>query len=291
MHAVAVVLDALLTWPLTNLDSCRHGHAAHAAMEAVVVLVEALEQLGVDWSLTTFGERVTLLKSEDSAWDADAQYTLLTHLTFDQQSQTQDAAAIDLAADALCAVPRRGDKHVLVITDGHSTTGSLALACAQARAERKGVQVTALGLGLERTAVPLSYRRWASVALTSELARALEALFSAESDGAALGGAAGAAGAALLAAASGGGPGGGSPFSSYAALLARAGAEKDAQEVLAGQRAVFDDLVRKLGGAAQLKVQHCQPDAMTLDLCFVIDCTGSMTAWIETCKVGLPSVC
>lgn len=255
-----------------------YGAAAAAAMEGVVMLVEALNALAIPWALATFGERVTLIKAEEGEWDAAAAYALLSHLTFDQQAGTQDAAAIDLAVDLLAASHRRGASKVFVITDGLGTTGALHLARAQARAEQAGVDVVGLGLGPDRTHVPRAYRRWATAALPCDLPRALERLFAADAEGGA-GSAAGAAGA---------GVGGGGGGCSFAALLADGAARGlSAEEVLGAHTApVFGDLVRQLGGAAQLKLQHCQPDNLTLDVCFVLDATGSMGAWIEACKVG-----
>jgi hypothetical protein len=49
----------------------------------------------------------------------------------------------------------------------------------------------------------------------------------------------------------------------------------------------FEGLVRSLGGVAQLQMHSAQPDHMTIDIAFILDVTGSMTAWLEACKAQI----
>jgi hypothetical protein len=56
------------------------------------------------------------------------------------------------------------------------------------------------------------------------------------------------------------------------------------QVQLEGQARLFTGLVRALGDEVEAKVLHTQPDDMSVDVCFAIDVTGSMSGWIEACK-------
>ena len=44
------------------------------------------------------------------------------------------------------------------------------------------------------------------------------------------------------------------------------------------------------GGDKELKLQHNSPDAMSLDIAFVVDATGSMSAWLEAVKANIRSI-
>ena len=121
------------------------------------MFVSALDQMCIGFSVLAFGARVTLLKSEEEQWGADAAYTVLSNLAFDQQSATMDAAAIDVAVDLLSATRGgRGTKKAFVFTDGFGTSGGLQLARALMRAREHRVEVVGLAVGPDaaRTLVP-----------------------------------------------------------------------------------------------------------------------------------------
>jgi hypothetical protein len=239
-------------------------HRSHAseAVEAVVIWAEALQLVGVDWSLLTFGERVTLVKAEQQAWDEAAQYALLTCLTFDQQGATRDAAALDVCVDLACRSPHKG-RHVVVVTDGWGTSGRLQVARALLRAQEAGVSALGIGVGLARTGVPACYAQWLTALLPSQIPNALERLYTH-------------AGAQAPA-------GKAEPAQDLSALVysrPSSAAEDSGDSILNEQTAkAFERLVKGLGGASQLSVKHTQPDAMTIDVAFIIDVTGSMGPW------------
>jgi hypothetical protein len=236
------------------IDVSHSMHRSHAseAVEAVVMWAEALQLVGVDWSLLTFGERVTLVKAEHQAWDEAAQYALLTCLTFDQQG-----AALDVSVDLACRSPHKG-RHVVVVTDGWGTSGRLQVARALLRAQEAGVSVLGVGVGLERTGVPACFSRWITALLPSQIPHAVERLFTGDAQA----------------------PAAGTAQDQVSVSRPSSLSEDSGDSILSSQTAkVFEKLVAGLGGASQLSVKHTQPDAMTVDVAFIIDVTGSMTAW------------
>jgi hypothetical protein len=68
------------------------------------------------------------------------------------------------------------------------------------------------------------------------------------------------------------------------------GAAAAVEEVLQQQSSVFGDLVRQLSQHKEAKLIHAQPDDMSVDICFCIDVTGSMSGWIEACKAQIQAI-
>jgi len=153
-------------------------------------------------------------------------------------------------------------------------TSGLALASALNQAEQDNVQVVGLAVGFDRTHVPACYQHWAAAALPATLPDALQALYAAEE--------AGGAGSSAAAAAD----------EDWSVLMpVMAGAASSVQEVLSQQRSVFGDLVQQLSRHKEAKLIHAEPDDMSVDVCFCIDVTGSMSGWIEACKAQITTIC
>jgi hypothetical protein len=202
---------------------------------------------------------------------------LLANLSFDQQSATQDAAGIDVACDLLLssATPKKG-RHMFVLTDGWGTSGQLQMSRALLRAQEAGVTVTGIGLGPERTGVPATYQHWVTAPTPRKLPQALEQLFSPAAEGEGRQDqqeeASSAAQEALA-------------MSTF--IPKTANAESVDTVLKDAQAKWFEGLVRGLGGAAQLQISSAQPDHMSIDIAFILDVTGSMTAWLEACKANI----
>jgi uncharacterized protein YegL len=187
-----------------------------------------------------------------------------------------DAAAIQAATALLSSGNSRAEKKVFVITDGYGTSG-LALAAALQEAEDAKVEVVGLSVGFDRSHVPMCYQRWATAALPTTLPDALQALYAADETAAA----SSSSGPAAAAAAG----------EDWAELMpVMSGAAATVEEVLQQQSSVFGDLVRQLSQHKEAKLIHAQPDEMSVDICFCIDVTGSMSAWIEACKAQIQAI-
>jgi hypothetical protein len=189
-----------------------------------------------------------------------------------------DAAAISAAAALLSSSNSRASKKIFVISDGYGTSG-LALAAALQQAEQAGIDVVGLSVGFDRSHVPVCYQRWATAALPSALPDALQALYTA--DDTAVASSSSSSGAAAAAA-------GGEDWAELMPVMC--GAAATVEEVLQQQSSVFGDLVRQLSQHKEAKLIHAQPDDMSVDICFCIDVTGSMSGWIEACKAQIQAI-
>lgn len=128
-----------------------------------------------------------------------------------------------------------------------------------------------LTVGFDRTHVPAYYQHWAAAALPATLPDALQALYAAEE--------AGSAGSSAAAAAD----------EDWSVLMpVMAGAASSVQEVLSQQRSVFGDLVQQLSQHKEAKLINAEPDDMSVDVCFCIDVTGSMSGWIRPARRRSP---
>lgn len=185
-----------------------------------------------------------------------------------------DAAAVQAAIALLSSTHSRAATKIFVITDGYGTSGS-ALASALQQAEHAGIEVVGLSVGFDRAHVPVCYQKWATAALPAALPDALQALYAAD-DAAASSSSSSSAAVA------------GEDWSELMPVMA--GAAGTVQEVLQQQSSVFGDLVKQISRHKEAKLIHAQPDDMSVDVCFCLDVTGSMSGWIEACKAQIQAI-
>lgn len=192
----------------------------------------------------------------------------------DQHHASMDASAIQAAIAMLNSSNSRAAKKVFVITDGYGTSG-LGLASALQEAEQAGVDVVGLSVGFDRSHVPVCYHKWAAAALPAVLPDALQALYA--DDDMASGAAAALSSSAV-----------GEDWSEYMPVMS--GAAATVAEALQQQRSFFGDLVKQISRHKEAKLIHAQPDDMSVDVCFCLDVTGSMSGWIEACKAQIQAI-
>ncbi len=164
-----------------------HSRLHDYALESLVMFSEALTQAGIhDFVVRTFGAGVTMVKAEDTPWDAACQHALLQqlHCAPQQQEATMDADAVDAAQAVLAASPRRGAaKKVFVLTDGYGST-SLRLAAALQCANEAACEVVGPSVAFDSSFVPHCFQHWVTAALPKALPDALSALAAAREDAA-----------------------------------------------------------------------------------------------------------
>jgi len=187
-----------------------------------------------------------------------------------------DAAAVQAAVALLCTNSTRAAKKVFVITDGYGTSG-LALAAALQQADQAGVEVVGLSVGFDRTHVPVCYQKWATAAVPASLPDALLGLYAADEPWATASGSDSSRAPATR-----------EDWSELMPVLA--GAAKTVEEVLQQQSSVFAGLVKQLSQQKEAKIIHAEADDMSVDVCFCLDVTGSMSGWIEACKAQVEAI-
>jgi uncharacterized protein with von Willebrand factor type A (vWA) domain len=261
-HTVALLLD---------VSQSLSQHQLQSAVATCLAMAAALSQMGIEFHVLTFGERVTLVKTADVPWDAAAMFAVLSTLSANQQTSSIDASAISAAVKLLEG--SRKEKLMLVLTDGYSSQ-ALALASALREAEAANIRVVGLAVGYEDTAVHLAYQRWIKAQTADKVPAALGTLFAANpaADGA-----------------DGGEDSSGVQWSDlYARLLS--GKQAPADAILSNLRHVFKPIVTQMSKEQEIKMSGVKADVSTLDVCFVLDCTGSMSAWIESAKQQIRAI-
>jgi hypothetical protein len=197
---------------------------------------------------------------------------LLLHVLLNARAElhaaSRDAAAVSAATHLLAAASsRRAAKKVFVISDGYGSSG-LDLAVALQQAEQEGVEVVGLTVGFDSSHVPMCYQRWACAALPAALPDALQALYSGEA----------ASGSRVA----------GEDWEELRPVVASAAAT--VQEVLQQQASFFGGLVKQLGENKEAKLHCTSPGDLSVDICFCIDATGSMSGWIQACKDQIAAI-
>lgn len=130
-------------------------------------------------------------------------------------------------------------------------------------AARKDVEVVGMGIGLDRTFVPYCYQRWVTAGQASALPDALRALYEQEE------------GSSSQHQAQG------RPWEE----LVPVGTNSTAENIMKNMETAYPELAQQLDQTRQLKlVAGGMPDAVELDLAFVLDCSGSMGPWIAAAR-------
>lgn len=166
--------------------------------------------------------------------------------------------AINCALDLLSETSTRGPKMIFMITDGRSSSG-LGLTRALVRAENDNVDVIAISAGLDKFSVQDVYSKWVIVAVPSLLSEALRQLFQNESGS-----------DPML------------PPSNLNSLMPTVQGAKDPSEIWKTRSEVFEKLNENMEKErmASLTKGNC-PGSFEVNICFIIDCTGSMSFWMR----------
>lgn len=199
-----------------------------------------------------------LIKSEDQEWSPAVIFSLLSNLRFDAHFGTFDADAIETALNLASISQSRGPKTVFVLTDGYGTRGSLFVKALQ-RAENEGVEVIGVSVGFSKTLVSEVYQHYIVAAFPSVLPDALQAYAEQETEGEE------------------------EKEKLDETNISLADARDTVDSVLADMMTVFPKLHEQMRGERDLKLVkgNAPSSSTTVDLCFVIDCTGSMAPYLQ----------
>lgn len=246
-----------MIWRATTVQSLSQCGAV--CTQALLIFISALVHVGVStFSVIVFGEAVRIIKTEAEDWGPVAIATLLSQLRF-EDFDSRDADAVECALDLLQSSASRGAKKVFVFTDGYGTSG-LSLPRALQRAEEQDVQVVGVGVGFDRLCVNSSYQHWCTAALSSALPDAIRTLYTPSERPRDL-------------------P---SPMSLTPGIMSGADGEKELDEIFRQQVKVFEGLTQMLSKEREATLQRGNAGAVTVDVCFVLDVTGSMRPFLKS---------
>eukprot|EP00961_Rhodomonas_salina_P088489 1190052-Rhodomonas_salina.1 len=257
-----------------DVSASMQGPVGDAAADGLITMICALEQIGItNFIVGTFGDATRLIKSEDQPWDATAKHILLSSIHQRKMMDTSslDSDAVHHAVSLLGSSTAPGSKLCFVFSDGYGSRG-INLSRSLLDANEMDVKVVGVAMGLEDTGVHLSYQNWVTAIDAKALGEGLQSLFS----------------------------------ESWAYVRTSAGQNKALQYVLAEDHP-FESLRGVLGNTwtqhqnyfdevkqqlAQDRVLHLNTEVRSsgaggrasVDVCFVMDCTGSMGSWITACQ-------
>jgi len=252
-----------------DLSLSMKGHLGECLIEGVMTLVSALSSAGIEnFSVITFGEKVSLIKRESDEWSSATKMLLLSQLRF-EHGATIDADAIYCGLDLLQHSSARGPKKLFVFSDGFGASG-VKLSRALRRAEHDNVEVVAIAIGFDNFNVGASYRTWVTASLPSSLPEALRALYQGEEDDSQ-----------------------GRAADTHNELILAPDSAQSLEEVHRQHSAVFRGLQEQLAAnrEQELKVvEGNSPGAVTVDLVFVLDISGSMTGFLSAVKNHISAI-
>ena len=260
-YSVAVLLDISASMAQGRRRSC--------ALQTVVMLISALKQMNIeDFTVILFGGGIYPIKLPDDAWEAHSIALLFSAVRHRNELSSMDADALLFAAQMLDQSSVRGPKKIFVVTDGNGSCGVRLAGVLQKIEEDLGVDVLAMGVGPEEFFVKKCYPKWITAALPQMVPDALESM----SD----------------------------RMESTARLQKtnqkdtiewrnivpfKDGAAETVEEVLRDKETAFPNLLEEMKTEREARLKRGnKPSAFTVDICFALDCTGSMEYWINAAK-------
>ncbi|CAF3456667.1 unnamed protein product [Rotaria socialis] len=258
-HAICLVLD---------VSTSMFGTLSIGMIKTIVVFTAALRKLSLEnFGIIVFGRDVRLIKTNEQPWDAACIYTLMQQLRFDRDDDTKDADALEAAIDLLIQCPTRGEKKIFILTDGYSNCGN-RLSMIQQRAEDHNIDLIAMAIGTDQTNLKSTYKRYLQCAAPYGLPKALRSLFEQETQ----------------------------LFSLEWPQKTNEDEDIDNDEnsdtpkktLFDGIKSnkVFGEMIQDLAGEREkilINSGH-PPSNITVDICFCLDCTGSMSRWLSAAK-------
>ncbi|CAF1183152.1 unnamed protein product, partial [Rotaria sordida] len=260
-HTVCLVID---------VSTSMFGTLAMGTLEGLVVLIAALQKIAIDnFSIVIFGRNVRLIKTNEQRWDALSIYTLMQQLRFDLDEGTRDADGIEVAIDLLGQYSTRGEKKIFIVTDGYTSCGT-HLAKVQRRADENSIDVVAMAIGLDQTNLKNVYKRYFQCATVYGLPKAFRALFENETQ--------------LTS----------SDWSQKRILDEVEASRKQLQHLFHAVESekIFESMITELADHRDMKLltNAAVSVDLSVDICFCLDCTGSMSRWIAAMKAQMHEI-
>ncbi|CAF4676451.1 unnamed protein product, partial [Rotaria sp. Silwood2] len=259
-HAVCLVID---------VSTSMFGTLSSGIMDGIIVLIGALKKLNLDnCGIIIFGREVRLIKTNEQSWDTGCISTLINELRFDQDDDTRDADAIEVAIDLLNQCSVRGEKKIFILTDGYTNCAS-HVTMVQQRAEDNGIDLVAIAIGIDQTNLKSVYKRYIQCATPYGLPKAIRSLFENEPQLCSL--------EWLIK----------KDIGNTWNTIPTQSLFEDLQS-----KKVFNDMIKDLAGQRELMLMNSgqPPSNILVNICFCLDCTGSMSRWLSAAKEQMKNI-
>ncbi|CAF2742626.1 unnamed protein product [Rotaria sp. Silwood2] len=252
------------------------GPTYFSSVDILLSMCAALNKIGIeDFSVLTFGKQIELIKSYKQNYDRIFLHHLLNALKIDGET-TLLSDAIFAASELLQQQSSHNNNHgpmfIFVLTDGYDKRGSFIHRII-AYAEQRSITVIGIGIGFESNGVCLSFNDWIIAQNPRLLCDALINWSNEQSDGQ-------------------------TPYDSYHADKTTTIHGEDNQMFSSTDdiwnqemKTHFDAITQNAKRAIDLTFSstvHNSP--LTVEICFVMDCTGSMGSWIQACKQHIKAI-
>ena len=249
-----------------DISYSMNGHMADCAVDVLISFISSLQKIGIEnFSIILFGKNVKLIKLENQSWDSRVMYALIDNLRFNWNYMTNDAAAIETAISILENSTGNGLKKIFCFTDGFSSCRSKLLKALK-KADSLNIETIGVAVGFEKPFVQNSYKIYIHVALPFAFHKALQALYEKSEEG----------------------------IDFKDSEILHESSIEDVNRILEGfdSSRVFDFYLKSLKFEREVKLVkgNSQSQDFTVDICFVVDCTGSMTPWLEEAKNQMKSI-
>ncbi|CAF0828747.1 unnamed protein product [Didymodactylos carnosus] len=260
-HALCFVLD---------VSASMFGSMANGLKDSLVVVIGACRRLELDnFSVIVFGKNVRLIKTHEQSWDASIILTLIEQLYFDIDDNTRDAHAIEVAIDLLLNTSTRGERKIFLFTDGYGHCGE-HLPMVQQRAEDACIDLVAIAVGFDRVNLSNSYKRYVYCHSALTLPKLLRALFENEAVAQSMDWISGAIKA--------------SDQQNYEELNDDdSNVEPKTFYQHFRENKMFDS-IKNLTNEREQALEQTSTTNISFDICFCLDCTGSMVGWLPHIK-------
>ena len=239
------------------------GTLSSGLIDGLVVLIGTLRKLNLDnCGVIVFGKDVRLIKTNEQSWDAACISTLINELRFNEDDDTRDADALEAAIDLLGHCSVRGEKKIFILTDGYTNCGN-HLTMVQQRAEDSGIDLVAIAIGTDQTNLKSMYKRYVQCTTPYGLPKAIRSLFEHETQLFSL-----------------------DRTSIRDANVPSSPVSRESLFSDIESKKVFTNMIKELAGEREMKlINSGQPSSnIMVNICFCLDCTGSMSRWLAAAK-------
>jgi hypothetical protein len=261
-YAVAFALDVSMSM---------RGHLLQCAIEVLAILIGAMQSMQIEaFTVVLFGDGVRIIKLEWQPWESVTAHALLSKLSTADDGITLDGDAVACATSLLKRSTVRGPKRLFVLTDGYGSTGA-RLATQLKNAEESGVEVVALAVGSDRFNVSSTYQHWIEVQFPRVLPDALRAFYNREDAPAQ--------------------PDNSAKPPAWASKMKPSATEENMQMILDEGWRHFAEYRPEMAMERDMQlIEGSGGHGMSLDLCFLVDCTGSMSPFIAVAKEQIKTI-
>ena len=255
-YAIVLLLDISV--------SMKHGINQTCALETLLLMIGALQQMNIDsFSVVLFAEQIYPIKLPDMAWEDVCIAMLMKTVEQIREPATMDADALLFAAELLESSNSRGPKKIFVMTDGYGSSG-VRLAAALSKLEASGIDVLAMSVGPEVSFVKSCYNKWITAAFPHLLPNAIErmestkqTMASKESESH-------------------------EDSTNWLNLrLLPQSTNESVRAIFEKQERAFSDLTPMRKEREARLIRGNRPSRLSVDICFCMDCTGSMGRWMK----------